>query len=186
MTLVFEDVLPFLLHHLVFCSLLNFQFTSYILQFHNFWSVSFNIFYLFFKTLFCSHILFISSVRIFILLLRTFYQENHLSPFTKVCSWGFIFFFNLGFSSVQFSPSVVSNFLWPHELQHTRPPCLSPAPGVYSNSCTLSWWCPLAISSSVVPFSSCPQFLPASGSFPMRQLFTWGGQSIGVSASALG
>ena len=88
------------------------------------------------------------------------------------------------FSSVQFSPSVVSNSLQPHELQHARPPCPSPSPGVYSNSCPSSQWCHPAISSSVVPFSSCPQSLPTSGSFPMSQLFTWGGQrSTGVSAS---
>ena len=85
--------------------------------------------------------------------------------------------------SVQFSRSVVSDSLRPHESQHTRPPCPSPTPGVYSKSCPSSRWCHPAISSSVVPFSSCPQFLPASGSFPMSQLFTWGGQSIGVSAS---
>ena len=88
------------------------------------------------------------------------------------------------FSWVQFSCSVMSNSLWPHESQHTRPPCPSPTPRVYSNSCPLSWWCHLAISSSVVPFSSCPQSLPASGSFPMSQLFAWGDQSAGVSASA--
>ena len=86
--------------------------------------------------------------------------------------------------SVQFSHSVVSNSLWPHESQHARPPCPLPTPRVYSNSCPSSqWWHP-AISSSVIPFSSCPQSLPASGSFPMSQLFAWGGQSIGVSASA--
>ena len=85
--------------------------------------------------------------------------------------------------SVQFSHSVVSDSLWPHELQHARPPCLSPTPGVYSNSCPSSRWCHPAISSSVIPFSSCPQSLPASGSFPVSQLFAWGGQSIGVSAS---
>ena len=90
----------------------------------------------------------------------------------------------LGVCSVQFSRSVVSNSLWPHELQHARPPCLSPAPEVYSNSCPSSLWCHPTISSSVVPFSSCPQSLPASGSFPMSQLFGWGGQSTGVSASA--
>ena len=84
-------------------------------------------------------------------------------------------------SSVQ---SVVSNSLWPHESQHTRPPCPSPTPGVYSNSCSSSWWCHPAISFSVIPFSSCPQSFPASGSFPMSQLFTWGGQSTGVSALA--
>ena len=88
------------------------------------------------------------------------------------------------FSSVQFSHSVVSDSLWPHELQHTRPPCPSPAPGVHSNSCPSSWWCHPAISSSVVPLSSCPQSLPASGSFQKSQLFAWGGQSTGVSASA--
>ena len=88
------------------------------------------------------------------------------------------------FSSVQFSRSVVSDSLWPHEPQHARPPCLSPTPRVYSNSCSSSRWCHPAISSSVVPFSSCPQSLPASGSFQMNQLFTWGGQTIGVSASA--
>ena len=88
------------------------------------------------------------------------------------------------FRSVQFSRSVVSDSLRPHESQHARPPCLSPTPGVYSNSCPSSWWCHPAISCSVVPFSSCPQSLPASGSLPMSQLFAWGGQSIGVSASA--
>ena len=87
-------------------------------------------------------------------------------------------------SSVHFSLSVVSNSLWPHKSQHTRPPCPSPTPGVHSNTCPWSWWCHPAISSSVIPFSSCHQSLPASESFPMSQLFTWGGQSIGVSASA--
>ena len=87
------------------------------------------------------------------------------------------------FSSVQFSHSVVSDSLRPHELQHARPPCPSPTPGVYSNPCPPSWWCHPAISSSVIPFSSCPQSLPASVSFPMSQLFEWDGQSIGVSAS---
>ena len=87
-------------------------------------------------------------------------------------------------SSVQFSRSVVSDSLRPRELQHTRPPRPSPTPGVHSNSCPLSRWCHPAISSSVVPFSSCPQSLPASEYFPMSQLFTWGGQSTWVSASA--
>ena len=88
-----------------------------------------------------------------------------------------------GFSSVQFSHSVMSDSLRPHESQHARPPCPSPTPGVYSNSCPSSRWCHPAISSSLVPFSSCPQSLPASGSFPMSQLFSWGGQSTGDSAS---
>ena len=84
----------------------------------------------------------------------------------------------------QSSRSVVSDSLQPHDPQHTRPPCPSLTPGVHPNSCPLCRWCHPAISSSVVPFSSCPQSLPASGSFPMSQLFASGGQSIGVSASA--
>ena len=88
------------------------------------------------------------------------------------------------FSSVQFSLSVLSDSLWHHELQHARPPCPSPTPRVHSNSCPLSWWCHPAISSFVVPFSSCPQSLPASESFPMSQLFSWGGQSTGVSLAS--
>ena len=87
------------------------------------------------------------------------------------------------FSSVQFSCSVVSDSLQPHGLQHTRPPCPSPTPGVYLNSCPSSQWYHPTISSSVVPFSSCPHSFPALGSFPMSQLFPSGVQSIGVSAS---
>ena len=86
-------------------------------------------------------------------------------------------------SSVQFSCSVMSNSLQPHGPQHARPPCPSPTPRVYPNSCSLSHWCHPTISSSVIPFSSCPQSFPTSGSFQMSQLFTSGGQSIGVSAS---
>ena len=89
------------------------------------------------------------------------------------------------FTSVQFSHSVMSDSLWLHGLQLTRLPCPSPAPGVYSNSCPLSSWCHPTISSSVIPFSSCLQSFPALGSFQMSQLFKWGGQIIGVSASAL-
>ena len=85
--------------------------------------------------------------------------------------------------SVQFSHSVVSNSLQPREPQHTGPPCPSPTPGVHPNPCPLRRWCHPTISSSVIPFSSCPQSFPASGSFPMSQLFTSGGQSIGVPAS---
>ena len=91
---------------------------------------------------------------------------------------------NAIFGTVQFSRSVVSDSLQTHELQHTRPPCPSPTAGVHPNSCPSSWWCHPAISSSVVPFSSCPQSLPASESFPMSQHFASGGQSIGVSALA--
>ena len=86
------------------------------------------------------------------------------------------------FSLVQFSHSVVSDSLLPHELQHAQPPCPSPIPRVHPNSYASSRWCHPAISSSVIPFSSCPQSLQASESFPMSQLFTWGDQSIGVSA----
>ena len=87
-------------------------------------------------------------------------------------------------SAVQFSHSVMSDSLWPHESQHARPPCPLPPPRVCSNSCPSSWWCHSVISSSVIPFSSCPQFLPESRSFPMSQLFARGSQSIRVSASA--
>ena len=87
--------------------------------------------------------------------------------------------------SVQFSSVTQSRpTLGTHELQHARPPCPSPTPRVHQNSCSSSWWCHPTISSSVVPFSSCPQSLPASESFPLSQLFTWGGQIIGVSALA--
>ena len=84
--------------------------------------------------------------------------------------WFILILFLVQFSSVQFSRSVMSDSLWPHELQHARPPCPSPTPGVQSNSRPSSWWCHLAISSSVVPFSSCPQSLPASKSFPSFSL----------------
>ena len=87
-------------------------------------------------------------------------------------------------SSVQFSCSVMSNSLRPHESQHARPPCSSPSPGAHSDSRPSSPWCHPAISSSVIAFSSCPQSLPASESFPMSQLFSWGGQSTGASALA--
>ena len=87
-------------------------------------------------------------------------------------------------TSVQFSRLVVSNSLRPHELQHARPPCPSPTPGVYSDSCPSSQWCHPANSSSVIPFFSSPQSLPASGSLSKSKLFAWGGQSTGVSASA--
>ena len=107
------------------------------------------------------------------------YVWYHLYPFiylwTPVCFYVF--------SSVQFSHSVVSNSLWPHGLQHTRPPCPSPTPKVYSNSCPLHQWCHPTISASVIPFSSHLQSFPASGSFLMSWFFASGGQSIGVSAS---
>ena len=93
--------------------------------------------------------------------------------------------FNVGFSSVQFSCSVMSDSLRPHELQHARPPCPSPTPRVHSDSRPLSQWCHPAISSLVVPFSSCPQSLPASESFPKSQLFAWDGQSTGLGIALL-
>ena len=91
---------------------------------------------------------------------------------------------NLNKISVQFSCSGMSDSSWPYRLQHARPPCPSPTPGAYSNLCPLSQWCQPTISSSVVPFSSCLQFFPASGSFQMSKLSASGSQSIGVSASA--
>ena len=97
----------------------------------------------------------------------------------------FFYFVRKVKSSVQCSHLVVSNSLWPHEPQHTRHPCPLPTARIHPNPCPLSWWCHPAISSSVVPFSSCPQSFPASGSFQMSQLFTSGGQSIGVSASTV-
>ena len=96
----------------------------------------------------------------------------------------FYTFISLVISSVQFSHSVVSDSLRPHESQHARPPCPLPTLRVHSDSCPSSRWCHPAISSSVVPFASCPQSLPASVSFPMSQLFAWGGQSTGFSALA--
>ena len=84
----------------------------------------------------------------------------------------------------QFSGPVMSNSLWPHELQHVRPPCPSPTPGAYPNLCPMNWWCHLTISSSVVSFSSYLQSFPTSGSFQMSQFFTSGGQNVGDSASA--
>ena len=94
-----------------------------------------------------------------------------------------LFVVSLPFSSVQFSCSVMYDSLWPHGLQHARPPLSSPTPGAYSDSCPLSWWCHPTVSSSVVPFSHLQSF-PASKSFQMNQFFTWCVQSIGVLASA--
>ena len=98
--------------------------------------------------------------------------------------WGWIHLKNFKFSSVQFGHSVMSESLWPHGLQHARPPCPSPTPGACSNSCPSNRWCHPIISSFVVPFSSCLQSFSASGSFPRSQFFISGGQSTGVSASA--
>ena len=113
------------------------------------------------------------------MLFKHFYLCTLLQPqkkFQKPCA---------PFSSVQFIHSVMSNSLWPHESQHARPPCPSPTPGVHSNSCPLRWWCHPTISSSVIPFSSCLQSFPPSGSFPMSRFFTSDGQSIGVSAFSI-
>ena len=111
---------------------------------------------------------------------QTFHQRIYANTHIKRYSISL----TIQFSSVQFSCSVVSDSLRLRESQHTRPPCPSPTPGVHPNSWLLCRWCHPAISSSVVPFSSCPRSLPASGSFPMSQLFAWGGQSMGVSALA--
>ena len=107
--------------------------------------------------------------------------ENH-GYISLYCIWYPIIVLKLYISSVQFSRSVMSDSLWPHGLQYARPPCPSPTPGVYSNSCPLSQWCHPASSSSVIPFSHLQTF-PASGSFQMSQFFASGGQNIGVSAS---
>ena len=104
--------------------------------------------------------------------------------FLKMLLAGSLVEYGIKGSSVQFNPSVVSDSLWSHEPQHARPPCPTPAPRVHPSPFPLSRWCHLTISSSVVPFSSCPQSFPASGSFQMSQLFASGGQSIWVSASA--
>ena len=109
---------------------------------------------------------------------------NSVIIYSMSFSSSFINFLSLYYHISQFSCSVGSDSLWPHDLQHARPPCSSQTPRVYSNPCPSSRWCHPAISFSVVPFSSSPQSLPASGSFPMSQFFTSGGQSIGVSASA--
>ena len=113
---------------------------------------------------------------------------KNFTRFMEMLQKWIFYLYGLHFSSVQFSHSVMSNSLRPHGLapmvQHTRLPCPSPTPGVYSNSCSLSQWCHPIISYSVVPFSSCLQSFPPSGSFPMSQFFTSGGQSIGVSVSA--
>ena len=110
---------------------------------------------------------------------------SEVSQTERQILYDIIYMWNLkcDISSVQSSHSVMFDTLWPHESQHIRPPCPSPTPRVYSNSCPSSQWCHPAISSSVAPCSSCPQSLPASGSFPMSQLLAWGDQSTGVSAS---
>ena len=110
--------------------------------------------------------------------------NNHRKLFfLEGMSW-FVYGWNGVCSSVQFSCSIMSDSLRPHELQHARSPCPSPTPRVHSNPCPSSQWCHPAISSSVIPFSSCLRSFPASGSFPVNQFFASGGQSIGVSASA--
>ena len=120
----------------------------------------------------------------FSLLIRE--NEDEKAEAKSLINWSFAIDIgmNKDISSVQFGHSVISDCLWPHRLQHGRLPCPSPSPGVHSNSRPSSRWCHPAVSTSVVPFSSCSQSLPASGSFPMSRLFASGGQSIGASASA--
>ena len=134
------------------------------------------------KNSFCSSRMEFLRTSLMYTLLLNRYQENHKNDrqnfvLKDTCRMN-------GFSSIQFSRSAVSNSLRPHESQHARPPCPSPTPRVDSNSCPSNQWGHPALSSSVIPFSSCPQSLPASGSFPVSQLFAWGGQSMGVSALA--
>ena len=125
--------------------------------------------------------LFVSSSIYFIILIFSAYK--YVVSLGRHIPRYFIIFVSQ-FSSVQFSRSVMSNSLRPHESQHARPPCPSSTPGVHSDSRPSSQWCHLAISSSVIPFSSCPQSLPASESLPTSQLVAWGDQSTGVSALA--
>ena len=128
---------------------------------------------------------FVSELETYKFLLRNGYWLKSISLiFCPAAKDSFCSHSEFGLSSVQFSLSVVSDSLWPHELQYTRPPCPSPTPRAYPNSCPLSRWYHPTISFSVVPFSFCPQSFPGSGSFQMSQLFASGGQSIGVSASA--
>ena len=169
-----------------------FSFHPWILQYHGSWGFYMICLFLL-NCSFCSFIVFLllfDCLTVFSCSTWSFLKQlflnlhwvNHRSPvFWWKCAC--MHDKSLQFSSVQFSCSVVSNSLRPHELQHARPPYPIPTPGVYSNSCQLSWWCHPTISSSVVPFSSYPQSVPASGSFQMSQLFASGGQSIGVSAS---
>ena len=115
------------------------------------------------------------------LLLVIGYTLNWKHYFSLAFIFGSMLYVSVG--SVQFSHWVVSDSLWPHELQHARPPCPSPTPGVHPNPCPSSRWYHPTISFSLIPFSSCPQSFPASGSFQMSQLFSSGGQSVGASAS---
>ena len=122
----------------------------------------------------------------------TDWQRVKLISCLNYWTWGTLYYNSSAYSnqyiscvrSDQITRSVMSDSLWPHELQHTRPPCPSPTPGLHSDSRPSSQWCHPAISSSVIPFSFCPQSLPASESFPMSQLFAWSGQSTGLSALA--
>ena len=125
------------------------------------------------RLILCHPLLFLPSI---FPAIRVFSNESALC-----IRWPKYWNFSFSISSVH---SVVSNSLQSHEPQHARPPCPSPTPRVYPNSCPLSWWCHPTTSSSVIPFSSCPQSFPASGSFPMSHLFTSDDQSIGVSTSA--
>ena len=132
----------------------------------------------FFTTSAIKHIITMSASR----LKRSFNISRIMSTiFKNISMW---YKYSTYFSSVQFSRSVMSDSLWPHGLHHSRLPCSSPSPGVYSNSCPLSWLCHPSISSSVIPLSFCLQSFPASGSFPMSQYYASGGRSIEVSASA--
>ena len=109
------------------------------------------------------------------------YMKQNLIWYCICFHYWLILFSSVQFNSVRFSRSVMSDSLWLHEPQHTRPPCPSPTPRVHPNPCPLSWWCHPTILSSVVHFSSCPQSFPGRGSFQMSHIFASGGQSIGVS-----
>ena len=141
-------------------------------------------YYLFQISFLCSHRNTLYTFKCILNALRLYYGIEYSLSWRSFHTHLRRMYILLLFSSVQFSRSVMSDSLWPHESQHARPPCSSPSPGVHSDSRPSSQWCHLAISSSVDPVSSGPQSLPASESFPMSQLFTWGGQNTGVSALA--
>ena len=143
------------------------------------------LFYWFlFLFLFQFHTVFITVALLYSLMPRKLIPPGMFFYSRLLWLFGVFGFFLTFCCSVQFSHSVMSDSLRPHESQHARPPCPSPTHGVHSDSRPSSQWCHLAISSSVIPFSSYPQSLPASESFPMSQLFSWGGQSTGVSGLA--
>ena len=158
-----------------------YPFFFFIVLIKTFWCMHLLTICLLYISLECKLLLSINDMRARLPARFTFHLTP-IHPFIYCYSSNGTFSFSLQFS--YFSHSVLSDSMPPHGLQHARPPCPSPTPGVHSNSCPLRWWCHPTISSSVIPFSSCLQSFPESGSFPMSQCFASGGQKIGVSSSA--